>query len=190
MVSGLMRISVDKRPSVPWISYDAQALLDMRLNKSMRMLEYGSGMSTVWYAERVGHVVSIDDFHPWYEKVKANLESRGVQNVTYRYAEGVEDYCSPTEQERDGGFDFIMIDGSYRDTCAQKALELINPGGMIYLDNADRSHTDPRDGDAKLAREILLAHADKVGADIRWFTDFAPTQFAVTGGLLVTLPES
>jgi predicted O-methyltransferase YrrM len=35
-------------------------------------------------------------------------------------------------------YDLIIIDGVYRNTCAEIALDYLKPGGIIVLDNADQ----------------------------------------------------
>jgi predicted O-methyltransferase YrrM len=190
LVTGIARLAFDSRPVQPWISYDAHRFFKKALSKDHRVLEFGSGMSTLWYADRVKQVVAVEDFAPWYEKVAELIRGNGADNIQYVFAGSKDEYCDPSKLRGSSGFDMVMIDGSHRDTCVDTAIEVLNPGGMIYLDNADRSHTDPVDGDAGEARRKLLAYAEKVGAKVIWFTDFAPTQFYVASGLLVVTPAA
>ena len=44
------------RPRAPWISYDARRTLLALLPKESSVLEFGSGMSTVWYARHFARV--------------------------------------------------------------------------------------------------------------------------------------
>ena len=34
--------------------------------------------------------------------------------------------------------DFILVDGIYRDYCAQKAIRVLRPGGLLVIDNVNR----------------------------------------------------
>ena len=36
-----------------------------------------------------------------------------------------------------GSLDFVFVDGEYRDECAVRGLELLKPGGLLILDNAE-----------------------------------------------------
>lgn len=173
-----------RRAVRPWISYDAQAVIAAFLNKSGRVLEFGSGMSTVWYAERAAEVVSVEDYRPWFGQVQAIIAARGAGNVRYRFAETAEDYAAVPEGERGEGFELVMIDGSARERCAETALAVIRPGGMIYLDNSDKA-AGPATGDVPAARRLLLDFAARDGAEVTLFTDFAPTQLFVQEGLLI-----
>ena len=51
----------------------AIAFLDGRLNKTMRVMEYGSGGSTAWYGRRVDHVTSVEHDPQWYDAVKRTI---------------------------------------------------------------------------------------------------------------------
>lgn len=49
------------RPRVPVISYRARRLIANLLTPESRMVEFGSGNSTPWFAARSGRVLSIED---------------------------------------------------------------------------------------------------------------------------------
>lgn len=177
--SGLARILFNKRPQVPWISYDAQADVARALSPQSRVLEFGSGMSTMWYAGRAKRVVSIEDHQGWFDLIARQV--RALSNVDYRFAKSREAYVAAATDEQ---FDLIVIDGSYRDDCARFAIEHLNGGGVIYLDNCDMG-IDPLTGDVPEARRILTSFAARNGLPTREYTDFAPTQFHVQRGLWV-----
>ncbi len=184
--SGLGRKIFDYRPYLPWISYDAIRFLESFLNHDKTVLEYGSGMSTIWYANHVGQVFSVEDSEPWYRKALQLLKATRQENILYEFRTGV-DYCAFM---KDSGkrFDLIMIDGSDRAACAASALGLVKDGGIIYLDNSDK-HSSNAGGDTRLAEKVLLDFAKEKGADIQYFTDFCPCEFFVQQGMLVKLPD-
>lgn len=187
LATGFLRLAFGYRSVRPWISYDAQARFARFLTTTSRVLEFGSGMSTVWYAERAGEVVSIEDHRPWFDAVAKIIGQRGVGNVRYRFATDRDSYTMPTASERDGGFDLIMVDGSARDACVRNALNLLRPGGILYLDNADKG-VNPVKGDIPAARRLMIEAARERGATITCYTDFAPTQLFVQQGMLLQLP--
>ena len=179
IASGLARIAAGRRPERPWISYDAQAVIDQHLGQGSAVLEFGSGMSTVWYARRAASVVSIERDEGWFAEIGSRLHALG--NVDYHLATTLDAYIGAAP---DASFDLIMIDGSWRLDCARFAIEHLPPGGMIYLDNADME-PGPLSGDVPAAASLLRNHAAASGLPVRSFTDFAPTQFHVQGGLMV-----
>jgi hypothetical protein len=170
LATGIGRLLFGFRPEKPWISYDAQQAIADRLTPESRVLEFGSGMSTLWFARRAGRVVSLEDNRNWFELVERRLPG----NVEYRLAETREEYLSFPEQP----YDLVMVDGEHwRKECAMAALPFLAPGGTIYLDNSDHETE---------AAEVVLGYALANGCEVRRFTDFAPTQLFAQEGLMVT----
>src|SRR5690606_2632205 len=63
-------------------------------------------------------------------------ESPGFQDVSFqRYVESVHDYPP-------GSFDVIVVDGRARNACLRAARKHVKPGGLIVLDNSDRSYDE------------------------------------------------
>jgi hypothetical protein len=170
------------RPRVPWLGYRAIRHLNTLLQADWQMIEFGSGMSTVWFAKRVQHVYSIEDSAPWYDKVSAMFDQLGVHNVTYKLLEG-DDYANADFVD-DESVDFVLVDGSQRDACMRTALKKIKPGGWVYLDNADQLAND-----RKVARKLVLEQVQARGGSYRYFVDFPPTFVSVTKGLLAQVGE-
>jgi len=184
--TGIGRILFDLRPQLPWISYDAIRFFKGWLSPDKTVLEFGSGMSTIWYARRAKHVYSVEDYAPWQHKVTKMLASAGASNVKLEFRTGQE----YSQFMRDGGvsMDMVMVDGSNRATCAETAIALIKNDGVIYLDNSDK-HSSPTGGDTRDAENILLDFAKERGAIISYFTDFCPCEFFVQQGMLIQLED-
>lgn len=186
LVTGCLRLAIGYRPELPWISYSAIAVLKANLTKSSRVLEFGSGMSTIWYAKRAGNVYSVEDYKPWFDKVNEIIKRRGLRNIHYQFANAAPRYSSFMANDQTG-FDLVMVDGSHRSACIDNAARLIRPGGILYLDNSDKD-SGSGGGDMRLAEELALRLASETGARVTYFTDFAPTQLFVQQGLMVELP--
>ena len=178
-LTGVARVLFDWRQELPWISYDARAELERVLTSHSKVLEFGSGMSTMWYSRHTGSVVSIEDYRPWFDLVSPRVAKLG--NVDYRFAANRAEYVglAPAQQ-----YDLIMIDGSFREDCARFAIEHLAENGVIYLDNSDKG-LDGKTGNVPEARRILLAFAAEKGLPTYEFTDFAPTQLHVQRGLWI-----
>ena len=179
LLTGAARVLLGRRPERPWISYDAQNDLAQVLTPQSRVLEFGSGMSTMWYSRHAGSVVSIEDYRPWFDLVSARIAKLG--NVDYRFAATRADYVGLAPDQQ---YDLIMIDGSHREECVRFALMHLAKGGVIYLDNSDKG-LDETTGDIPEARRLLLAYAEREGLPACEFTDFAPTQLHVQRGLWI-----
>ncbi|HEY8360510.1 MAG TPA: hypothetical protein VIL30_23900 [Ramlibacter sp.] len=188
-LTGIGRLIFGYRPVQPWISYSAARVLREHLTGTSRVLEFGSGMSTVWYARHAGEVCSVEDFRPWFDRVSQVLQARRLGNVRYGFAATPEEYssymCDDTR-----GFDLVMVDGSVRADCIRKAAHLVRPGGILYLDNSDKnSSSATMTGDMRLAEALALEFARSRRAEVCYFTDFAPTQLFVQEGMLVRVPK-
>jgi len=183
--TGLLRLSVGYRPETPWIAYDAITEFKKFFNKNSRVLEFGSGMSTVWYSKMGGEVCSVEDYRPWFDKVDAVLEKRGISNINYQFASTPEEYFTFQSDDSEG-FDLIMVDGSHRAKCVEHSVKLLRPGGILYLDNSDKHRNG---GDFMQAEQHALDFAREKNAEITYFTDFAPTQLFVQEGMMVKTPK-
>src|SRR5215831_9074930 len=69
---------------IPWFSYAAIDFLDDFLKPHMSVCEYGSGGSTLFFAQRTKSVWSIEDNPKWFDLVSRHLKKRSVQNVTLK----------------------------------------------------------------------------------------------------------
>lgn len=174
--STALRLALGRLPSRPWISYDGQSTIDRFLSKAKHVLEFGSGMSTRWYAERAGSVLSLEDNLDWFVRIHSDLATLG--NVAHIYCESTEEYLALGGAAGRAEFDLIMIDGTARHMCLQVALGRLASGGMLYLDNSDM-HGDHVTGDIPAARAQIHEYASQHGLRVETITDFAPAQFFV-----------
>jgi SAM-dependent methyltransferase len=134
---------------IPWFAYAAIDFLEGALAPDMRVCEYGSGGSTLFFARRTQSVLSIEDNPKWHELVSRRLEQKALSNVTlklcpfdFKNPAGFEDsdYFQALPKE---SFDVIVVDGSeewtpVRPRCFRKAETRIKPGGMIVVDDSWR----------------------------------------------------
>jgi len=134
---------------IPWFSYSAIDFLKTFLKPQMNVCEYGSGGSTLFFAQRTARVHSIEDNPRWYELVSQRLIEKRVKNVTLQLCPF--DFKNPTGFEQsdylralpDEKFDVIVVDGSeewtqVRPICFEKAQRHIKPGGIIIVDDSWR----------------------------------------------------
>ena len=133
-------VDVDEKP-LPWYTYAAIKYLSMKVNPDMRVFEYGTGNSTLWWSERVRSVTSIEHDRTWFECMKKKVPA----NVDYRYCELIDKgrYCEII-LEYENYYDIIIIDGRDRVNCVINSLRALKTNGIIILDNSDRD--EYRDG--------------------------------------------
>ena len=70
--------ALDANGPVPWFTYPAIRQLARMIRADWRVLEFGSGNSTLWWAQRVAAVVSVEHDPVWVER----LRSAAPSNVT------------------------------------------------------------------------------------------------------------
>ena len=134
---------------LPWFAYAAIDFLNTYLDREMRAFEFGSGGSTLFFAQYCKSVTGVEDNAHWREIVAARLARRGVRNVDLRHvpvafiteeAFAASDYLQAVRQSV---FDVIVVDGSewtdnVRPICFRAAEGQIKPGGMIVVDDSWR----------------------------------------------------
>lgn len=117
---------------IPWYTYPAiEYLRNLQLN-DCRVFEYGSGNSSLFWAERVKQVVAVENNPAWADEVRA----RNVSNLMVITAVDKDEYVN-TPLRVGGRFDIVIIDGRHRTDCAAVAADLVDDQGLIIFDNAD-----------------------------------------------------
>lgn len=148
---------LEKFRSIPSLSLPAICMLDDYLTREMHVFEWGSGASTLFFAQRSASVESVEHSSAWYDKVSSALEYRkleafchlaeaqegfdpdfasaqkGFETKNFReYVEAID--CYP-----DDGLDVILVDGRARCACLKAAQSKLKPGGLLILDDSARS---------------------------------------------------
>lgn len=123
----------DGKP-IPWISYPCIEFIQNRLNKNLTIFEYGSGYSTLFYADRVSDVISVEHDEDWYLKIKSTIP----ENVNLHFCELI--YGGQYSQfitTIDRSFDVVIIDGRDRVNCINNSINSLSDTGVIILDNSE-----------------------------------------------------
>jgi Methyltransferase domain len=147
VVDRVRLIAYERRhPDAPWLTSEAVAFLEQWLRPDLVGFEWGSGRSTVWFARRVRHLISIEHDSHWYEEVAKRLNETGLSSkVSYRRfavddaANADHPYACAISEHRDGALHFCLIDGltRLRAHCALACLPKLKTGGIAIVDNAN-----------------------------------------------------
>lgn len=125
-------------PGEPWLTADAIRRLERFLTPAMRGLEWGSGEGSVWLARRSASLVSVEHNPVWYAKVTERLAAAGLTRVDYHLVAADEDrYTAVIDGFPDEHFDYVLVDGLFRDVALLKSLPKVRSGGWIIFDNAN-----------------------------------------------------
>lgn len=137
-----------RNPDLPWFSPQAIEFLTDYLLPSDTGLEFGSGRSTLWFAQKISHLTSVEHNADWAEKVKARLSANSLHNVELVFAPKLKDtnpdidhseYVSVTTRFAVESVDFVVIDGIYRAECTLHSLPLLKHNAMLIIDNVNKA---------------------------------------------------
>ena len=122
----------------PWWVWGAVDHVKGVLQPDWRVFEWGSGGSTLWFAQRVETVEAMENNRDWYEKTRGELAQYGLAaNVWLQYEENLADYAAEIEWHWTP--DLVSVDGRNRAECIRHAIPILKPGGYLVLDNSERA---------------------------------------------------
>ena len=132
-------------PDKPWLTRQANLALESLLMPTDNGLEFGSGRSTIWFAQRLASLTSVEHDRDWHDQVAKKIATSNVSNVTYvlRPA-GVDEsrlpadpYVAIASTFADASLDFVLVDGAQRGLCAEASIPKIRSGGLLVVDNVN-----------------------------------------------------
>ena len=121
--------------AVPWMNYSLIALLEEHLTDDMKLLEFGSGYSTLFFSRLAGSVTSIESDGEWCETTRQTVGDRA--EVILVESTETEAYRKVLEK-LDDLFDVILIDGRNRVSCALLTSDMVTERGVILFDDSMR----------------------------------------------------
>ena len=145
----------------PWLTFPAVRFLKRTLRPEWRVFEYGSGRSTIFFALRCQEVVSVEHNGAWADQIRSSMNQLRVKNCRLIHVDpenpadisrasyascypglehcSFERYVKTIDNEPDQSIDLILVDGRARVDCIRHAISKVKPGGMLILDDAERS---------------------------------------------------
>jgi predicted O-methyltransferase YrrM len=143
-VAALRRVKVVPDPPQPWMSHRAVAYLGRVLRPDQRLLELGSGYSTVWYAARVQEVVSLEDDAAWAEQAGSMIQRRNLGNARVVATPITIDVLRSYFHE---SWDVVVIDQNEHALSRPDSVEFVTraprPPSIVVLDDSDRAAYHP-----------------------------------------------
>tara|TARA_Y100001934_G_C12179761_1_gene690905 strand:+ start:242 stop:883 length:642 start_codon:yes stop_codon:yes gene_type:complete len=155
-------VTQDGKP-LPWYTYPSIDFLNYRNYDDSKILEFGGGQSTLWWAKRAKSVVTLEGDKEWYEKLKnsipGNVELHNVstENKVNNILE-VENVLEPLRSS----YNVIIIDGFYRSEMIKICLRFLAEDGIIICDNAEGYGIYEGFKDSGLCRVDFFGHAPGV----------------------------
>ncbi|MBI3912599.1 MAG: hypothetical protein HY327_00165 [Chloroflexi bacterium] len=153
---------------LPWLCFEAIDFLKHWLDSrdSIRVFEFGSGGSTLFWLRWQAALVSVEHDSAWFDLVSKYLKA--APPVDYRLiapefkGEAWAQSCDPADPRQyatadeslknytfrnyakqidpfpEQYFDVVLIDGRARPACLMHSASKVKPGGLLILDNAER----------------------------------------------------
>ncbi len=125
-----------KNEPIPWCTYPFIKFIENRLKKDFDVFEYGCGNSTLWYADKVKSITSVEHHNEWYHLVSKKLP----ENAKLIYKQLVYDAeYSQAVFEENKKYHIIIIDGRDRVNSVKNAINALSENGIVVFDNTDRT---------------------------------------------------
>ena len=170
-------IGAPYKNGTPFFAFEAVEWLENFLAKDMKVFEWGSGGSTMYFARKVDSLTSVEVSPEWHSRVSAVLKKNNITNCRYllkvpeksdfpKYQSNkaqfrgfdFENYCRVIDEYPDEYFDLVVVDGAVRQFCISHAFKKIKQGGFLFLDDAEeKRHTDGVKELAGLAKHDFIS---------------------------------
>ena len=135
-----IREKLGERDYKPHLNNKTIAAIEPILTSESRVLETGSGNSTIWFARRAKSVTSFENISSWYYVLMDVIEEEKLTNIRLLFDK---DYSKTSFHNFSGKFDVILLDGadngSARVDCMKKAPDLLAVGGYLIVDDTHRT---------------------------------------------------
>jgi hypothetical protein len=150
------------------MTYPAIDYLSRVLRKEHHVFEWGSGGSSVFFAKRAKSVISIEHDPLWFTDVSKAMAQKRIGNwqgclvppkrndacflsvpsdpdcycsdAQEFNGYNFHDYVTAIDDVQDRSLDMVVIDGRARPSCLKHSIPKVRVGGVIVLDNAERSY--------------------------------------------------
>lgn len=126
--------------ALPWVTYSFIDFIKERITKTQHIFEYGSGSSTIFYAERAGKVTSVEHDKGWFDKLKGTSPANAEMIFCELHRDG--EYARKATLLNQQ-FDIIIVDGRDRVNCCKYSLAALSPDGVVILDDSEREAYEP-----------------------------------------------
>jgi hypothetical protein len=135
----------------PWWNHRAIRAVERELPPHGHVFEWGSGGSTLWFADRGYRITAVESEQEWADRVHDACPAADVRHIPGRTTGSMrseplfrdhgshyfDDYVHAIDQEPDDSIEVILIDGLCRSECAAASVRKVAPGGMVILDDSN-----------------------------------------------------
>lgn len=120
--------------NAPWYTLPTLLWLETIDFKGKNVFEYGVGSSTEWFNEKGAKTYGVDDHCEYAHHARVNYGNVEYATEYWPYIGSI--FQHKTE------FDFIVIDGAFRDGCCKHSWQFLKKGGFMIIDNYEQPSVD------------------------------------------------
>ena len=124
-----------KRKDAPWFNMAAVEFLDTLDLKKFKVLEFGSGSSTLYFALKCDSVASYELDKKYYKFTRSILEKNSVKNVKLNLYNQIDSELIMSIS--DSEFSILILDDTNRGKVLRELINLPRLPDIIILDNSD-----------------------------------------------------
>lgn len=142
ILNDFQRIDPTNNLVEPWLVHPALDVIKTWSLSDKKVLEWGAGLSTLWWADKCKEVYSIEANQQWFANINNRLQERGLaKKVTLVYRNANEGDQTKIDFYTDVPKwfipDIVVVDGILRNECLLKGIEILsaNNGGIVIADN-------------------------------------------------------
>jgi len=140
--AALMRSRFGSTPERPWIVPQAIGWLGRRIRSDWKVVELGSGRSTLWLGRHAGRVVAYEDNPWWVGRTREMIAGAGLENVEIR-ERPITAYADELAALPNASVDLLVIDflespEAERADAVSAGMGKVRPDGLLLLDDSDR----------------------------------------------------
>ena len=117
----------------PHLTTPTIEFLEKILTSRSRVLEMGSGASTLWLAKRVRWVTSFEHNEEWFKLVMRKLQEEGLTNYHLNF---MPEYPTIGIPLFGGTYDLVFVDGRGRNRSIKTTYTRVEPKGYLLLDDS------------------------------------------------------
>lgn len=161
---------------LPWLTFLSIEFLHSYIKPGFKVFEYGGGASTQYFCRKECEVYTTENNADWFsvltqiaDQNKFNwkgelIQGEPIDNFTLLDASNphhyyttdesslknkFEKYAASIDKFENDFFDIVLVDGRSRPSCIMHAIPKIKKGGLLILDNSERSYY------LKMTQEII-----------------------------------
>lgn len=156
------------RDEQPWITFETIDYLKGYMTPESNVFEFGGGGSTLFFVKRAKQVVTAEHNKEWFAILSDMMAKKKYSNWTGNFipmeagdlvanpdmanpdhyssedaaskGHNYHAYATAIDKYNDSHFDVVLIDGRSRPSCMKHAIPKLKKGGLLILDNSDRTY--------------------------------------------------